>query len=173
MLGFFILQLDRSNISNALTDTLTEDLGITSDQVSTGNQLMLVGIVISEIPANLVLQKLGAPVWLTAQMAIWGTIALTQAWCTGLSSFYATRFLLGIFEGGYVPGAQYLLALFYTENELARRTAIFYFGNYFATAVGSLIAAAILRLGGAYGISGWQWLFISKSFSYYSAMILR
>ncbi|KAJ4420808.1 hypothetical protein N0V82_004103 [Gnomoniopsis sp. IMI 355080] len=154
------MELDRSNISNALSDSLTEDLGITSYQVSNGNQLMLAGIIISEIPANLVLQRLGAPIWLTVQLLIWGTIALTQAWCTGLSSFYATRFLLGIFEGGYIPGAQYMLALFYTEGELARRTAIFYFGNYLATAVGSLIAAAVLRLGGVRGLSGWQWLFI-------------
>lgn len=123
---------------------------------------MLAGIIVSEIPANLILQRLGAPFWLTVQMGIWGTIALTQAWCTGLSSFYATRFLLGIFEGGYIPGAQYMLALFYTEDELARRTAVFYFGNYLATAVGSLIAAAVLRLGGTQGLSGWQWLFISK-----------
>lgn len=161
VLGFFVLQLDRSNISNALTDTLTEDLGISSDDVNLGNQLMLAGIIIFELPSNVLLQKVGAPVWLTAQMGIWGTIALTQAWCTNIRSFYATRFLLGAFEGGYVPGGQYMLSLFYTKKELALRTAIFYFGNYFATATGSLIAAGVLELGGTSGLSGWQWLFIS------------
>ncbi|KAL1864753.1 hypothetical protein Daus18300_007555 [Diaporthe australafricana] len=157
--GFFVLQLDRSNISNALTDTVTTDLGITSDDVNLGSQLMLAGIVIAELPSNIILQKLGAPIWLTAQMFIWGLIALTQAWCTNRHSFYATRFLLGIFEGGYVPGAQYMLALFYTKKELASRTAIFYFGNYSATATGSLIAAGILQMAGVGGLSGWQWLF--------------
>lgn len=161
VLGFFVLQLDRSNISNALTDTLTKDLGISSDDVNLGNQLMLVGIIIFELPSNVLLQKAGAPVWLTAQMGIWGTIALTQASCTNIRSFYATRFLLGAFEGGYVPGGQYMLSLFYTKKELALRTAIFYFGNYFATATGSLIAAGVLELGGTSGLSGWQWLFIS------------
>ncbi|CAG9986486.1 unnamed protein product [Clonostachys byssicola] len=159
--GFFVLQLDRSNIGNALTDTLTTDLGITTDDVNLGNQLMLIGIIVAEIPSNLILQKIGAPVWLTLQMFIWGLIALTQAWCTGINSFYATRFLLGVFEGGYIPGGQYMLALFYTRKELALRTAIFYFGNYSATATGSLIAAGILNMGGLRGLSGWQWLFIS------------
>lgn len=160
--GFFVLQLDRSNIGNALTDTLTADLGITTDDVNLGNQFMSAGIVIAEIPSNLVLQRLGAPAWLTFQMLIWGTIALTQAWCTNIHSFYATRFLLGVFEGGYIPGAQYMLALFYTRGELAMRTAVFYFGNYSATATGSLIAAGILQMAGVMGLSGWQWLFISR-----------
>ncbi|KAF2015623.1 MFS general substrate transporter [Aaosphaeria arxii CBS 175.79] len=160
VLGFFVLQLDRSNISNALTDTLTKDLGITRDDVNLGNQLMLAGIVVAELPSNILLQKVGAPIWLTGQMCIWGTIALTQAWCTNIHSFYATRFLLGLFEGGYIPGGQYVLSLFYTREELALRTAIFYFGNYFATATGSLMAAGILNLAGQAGLSGWQWLFI-------------
>lgn len=158
--GFFVLQLDRSNISNAMTDTLTEDLKITKNDVNLGSQLMSAGVVIAEIPSNLILQRLGAPVWLTFQTGVWGTIALTQAWCTNIHSFLATRFLLGIWEGGYIPGGQYMLALFYTREELALRTAIFYFGNYSATAIGSLMAAGILNMSGTLGHSGWQWLFL-------------
>ncbi|TID06647.1 putative transporter [Colletotrichum higginsianum] len=158
--GFFVLQLDRSNISNAMTDTITQDLNITRDDVNVGSQLMLAGIVIAEIPSNFVLQRVGAPVWLTFQMGVWGTIALTQSWCTNIHSFLATRFLLGFFEGGYIPGGQYMLALFYTREELALRTAVFYFGNYSATATGSLIAAGVLNMAGIMGLSGWQWLFI-------------
>ncbi|KAK2732263.1 major facilitator superfamily transporter [Colletotrichum kahawae] len=160
VVGFYVLQLDRTNISNALTDTLTQDLGITNNQVNIGNQLMLAGIVIAEIPSNLILQRVGAPVWLTLQVAIWGTIALMQAWCTNVHSFYATRMLLGLFEGGFIPGAQYMLALFYKRDELALRTSIFYFGNYSAAATGSLIAAGILQMGGKGGLAGWQWLFV-------------
>lgn len=141
---------------------MEQDLDITSDEVNNGSDLLLAGIVISEIPANLILQRLGAGVWLTTLLGIWGVIALAQAWITNLSSFYATRFLLGIFQGGYIPGAMYMLALFYTREELAKRTAVFYCGNYFATAVGSLAAAGLLQLKGIDGLAGWQWLFISK-----------
>ncbi|KAI7764477.1 hypothetical protein LZL87_003682 [Fusarium oxysporum] len=160
VLGFYALQLDRSNISNALTDTLTTDLNITKDDVNLGDQLMMAGIIIAEIPSNIILQKLGAPIWLTGQVLIWGTIALTQAWVTNVHSFFATRFLLGLFEAGFIPGGQYMLALFYREKELALRTSVFYFGNYFATATGSLIAAGVLQMGGIAGLAGWQWLFI-------------
>ncbi|KAH7240827.1 major facilitator superfamily domain-containing protein [Fusarium redolens] len=160
VLGFYALQLDRSNISNALTDTLTTDLNMTKDDVNLGDQLMMAGIIIAEIPSNIILQKLGAPIWLTGQVLIWGTVALAQAWVTNVHSFFATRFLLGFFEAGFIPGGQYMLALFYREKELALRTSIFYFGNYFATATGSLIAAGVLQMGGIAGLAGWQWLFI-------------
>ncbi|KAM5342090.1 hypothetical protein ACJ41O_015121 [Fusarium nematophilum] len=160
VLGFFALQLDRSNIGNALTDTLTTDLGITNDDVNLGDQLMTAGIIIAEIPSNIILQRLGAPIWLTGQVLVWGTVALAQVWITDMPAFLATRFLLGLFEAGFIPGGQYMLALFYREKELALRTSIFYFGNYFATATGSLIAAGVLQMGGIAGLAGWQWLFI-------------
>lgn len=161
ILGFFVLQLDRSNMANALTSTITKDLHISTDQVNTGNQLMSAGVVIAEIPSNMALQRVGAPIWMTGLLCVWGTIALTQAYVTNIHSFYACRFLLGISEGGYIPGAQWVLALFYKEDELAIRTAIFYFGNYFSAATGSLIAAGVLKLAGKNGLAGWQWLFIS------------
>lgn len=169
--GFFVLQLDRSNISNALTDTIKKDLGLTQSQVNAGASLMQAGIVIAELPANALLQKVGAPVWLTAQVFCFGIISLAQAWCKNSDSFLATRFILGLFEAGYIPGAQYMLSLFYREKELALRTAIFYFGNYFAAATGSLIAAGVLQLGGRMGYAGWQWLFISKLGTIYSGVL--
>ncbi|KAJ0127309.1 Uncharacterized protein HZ326_29584 [Fusarium oxysporum f. sp. albedinis] len=53
VLGFYALQLDRSNISNALTDTLTTDLNITKDDVNLGDQLMMAGIIIAEISVSI------------------------------------------------------------------------------------------------------------------------
>lgn len=160
--GYFSLQLDRSNISNALTGTITTDLGISTNDVNLGNQLQLMGIVILEIPSNMLLQKVGPQRWLVAQIFSWGTIATLQALCRNKASFYVTRFLLGAFEGGYIPGSMYLFATFYTRSETATRYAIFYIGNYVATGTGSLIAAGVLQMQGISGISGWRWLFISE-----------
>ncbi|KAI1847281.1 hypothetical protein JX265_013994 [Neoarthrinium moseri] len=160
VLGFFSLQLDRSNISNALTSAIREDLSITTVEVNSGNQLQLAGILVTEIPANLLLQKVGTSAWLTAQCVSWGLVGVFQAFITDKSSFYATRFLLGVFEAGYIPGCQLLLSLFYKREELALRTAVFYFGNYFSAGSGSLIASGALQMAGLHGLSGWRWLFI-------------
>ncbi|KAH7304701.1 alternative sulfate transporter [Stachybotrys elegans] len=160
VLGFFALQLDRSNISNALTSTITEDLGVTRRDISGGNQLQLAGIIIAEIPANLLLQKVGSAPWLVIQCFCWGMVGMFQAFIHNRSSYFATRFLLGFFEAGYIPGSMLIMSLFYKRNEIGRRTAIFYFGNYFSAGTGSLIAAGVLRMSGLHGLAGWQWLFL-------------
>lgn len=49
-----------------------------------------------------------------------------------------------------------LLAMFYKRDELAMRTTILYVGNYFASGVGSLLAAGILQMRGISGLAGWQ-----------------
>lgn len=162
VLGFFSLQLDRSNISNALTSTIREDINVTSAEISAGNQLQLAGIIIAEIPANLLLQKVGTSLWLTIQCLCWGLVGVFQAFITNKSSYYATRFLLGIFEAGYIPGCMLLMSLFYKRQEIAVRTAVLYLGNYFSAGTGSLIASGVLQLAGTHGLAGWQWLFISK-----------
>ncbi|KAI9729512.1 MAG: hypothetical protein M1818_008484 [Claussenomyces sp. TS43310] len=56
-LAFFALQMDRGNIGNALTDTITEDLHVTTNQINIGTQLLSAGIVLLEIPSNVILQK--------------------------------------------------------------------------------------------------------------------
>lgn len=43
MLGFFCLQLDRGNISNAITSTFFADVGITQDQFNVGQQMLSLG----------------------------------------------------------------------------------------------------------------------------------
>ncbi|KAM0604208.1 hypothetical protein ACHAP1_005905 [Verticillium nonalfalfae] len=53
--GFFALQLDRGNIGNALTDNFFADVGITQNQFNVGQQLLSVGIILLEIPSNLIL----------------------------------------------------------------------------------------------------------------------
>ncbi|KAL4877368.1 hypothetical protein BJY04DRAFT_222119 [Aspergillus karnatakaensis] len=53
--AFFMLQMDRGNLSNNLTSTITEDLGITRDDINVGSQLLLAGIVIFDLPSNMLM----------------------------------------------------------------------------------------------------------------------
>ncbi|PYI03131.1 MFS general substrate transporter [Aspergillus sclerotiicarbonarius CBS 121057] len=160
LIAFFFLCLDRSNISNALTDHFITDLGITTAQATLGNQLQQAGIIIFELPANILLARVRAHRWLVFQMLAWGCIATFQCFIQNRAQYYATRFLLGVVEGGFIPGAMYLLSEFYPRSVVSTRFAIFYYGNYIASGTSTLIAAGLLTLDGIRGWSGWRWLFL-------------
>ncbi|KAF6826128.1 major facilitator superfamily transporter [Colletotrichum plurivorum] len=141
MLGFFALQLDKTNISSAITTDFTKDIGITNNIVNSGNQLSLAAIVMFEIPSNMILSRLGAPLWLTIECFSWGMVATFQAFIINKSSFYATRFLLGTFEAGYLAGSLVVIGMFYTKTEVAMRMTVLYTANYLAAGTSTLIAA--------------------------------
>ncbi|PKS05148.1 hypothetical protein jhhlp_008515 [Lomentospora prolificans] len=159
-LGFFCLQLDRGNIANAITDTFMEDVGITQFQFNVGQQLLSLGIVIFEIPSNMILHKVGPGKWLTLQLFLFGLVSTFQAWQKNYSSYLATRFLLGATESGYIPGGLWTLSTWYTRSETAKRVMIFFFGNQLGQASAKLIAYGILHMKGVGGYPGWFWLFV-------------
>src|SRR6478736_1171806 len=160
MLGLFALQLDRGNVGYAMTTSFTEDLGINNDNVNTGNQLMLAAVVIFEIPFNMVLSRIGPALWLIIQILAWGTIATAQAAVHNKSGFYATRFLLGMWEAGYLAAALTIIASFYTRKEMALRATLVYVGNYCSAGVSGLISGLIFRIPEHHGLKKWQWLFL-------------
>lgn len=160
MLSFFALQLDRVNAGNALTDNFLQEVGISQNSFNVGIQLLNVGIIVLEIPSNMVLYHSGPKLWIPGQIVAWGLVATFQAFQHGLGAFLSTRLLLGLLEAGFIPGGLYILSLWYKRSELSKRFALYFMGNGLATASGGLIAYGILHLRGTAGLSGWQWLFI-------------
>jgi hypothetical protein len=159
-LGFFCLQLDRGNIANALTDTLLKDVKIDQDQFNVGQQMLSLGIVLFEIPSNMILYRLGPGKWLTMQLFFFGLVSTFQAWMHDYGSFITTRLLLGITECGFIPGGLWTLSTWYTRKETAKRVMFFYFGNQFGQASAKLLAYGILHMRGVGGKPGWFWLFV-------------
>ncbi|KAF3925742.1 hypothetical protein ABW20_dc0100175 [Dactylellina cionopaga] len=159
-LGFFCLQLDRGNIANAVTDNFFKDVGISQNQFNVGQQMLSLGIVLTEIPSNMILYRVGPGKWLTLQLFLFGTVSTFQAFQNSYSSFIASRFLLGITESGFIPGGLWTLSTWYTRSETAKRVMFFYFGNQFGQASSKLLAYGILHMRGVGGKPGWFWLFV-------------
>jgi hypothetical protein len=55
-------------MANAITDNFMEDLNISQDQFNVGQQMLSLGIVLFEIPSNMVLYRVGPGKWLTLQL---------------------------------------------------------------------------------------------------------
>ncbi|TWU78692.1 hypothetical protein ED733_005997 [Metarhizium rileyi] len=158
-LGFFCLQLDRGNMANAITDNFMADVGIDQDQFNVGQQMLSLGIVLTEIPSNMILYRVGPAKWPTLQLFLFGIVSTFQAFQRGYGAFIATRFLLGITESGFIPGGLWTLSTWYTRDETAKRVTIFYFGNQIGQVSAKLFAYGILHMRGVGGQPGWFWLF--------------
>ncbi|KAH6611874.1 major facilitator superfamily domain-containing protein [Boeremia exigua] len=159
-LGLLVFQLDRMNLASALTDGFARDIGVNQNTINLGNQLMFLGIVVLEIPSNIILQRLGPRKWISAQVFIFGMVATLQVFVVNKTGFLVARMFLGLCEAGYIPGGIYTLSTWYTKRELAKRVAVFFFGMFGGNAISPVLASGILQLGGKRGMKGWQWLFL-------------
>lgn len=100
VLMFIHLQLDRTNLGNALTDGFAPQLGMTQTQINTGQTLFTLAIVLFELPSNIIVKRMGPHVWLPGIMLAWGIVTICQASLENEGGYYATRFILAMCEAG-------------------------------------------------------------------------
>jgi MFS family permease len=80
----------------------------------------------SEVPSNLVLKRITPKIWLPFLTTLWGIITMCLGFVQNFGSFFAVRAVLGIAEGGLLPGMVLYLSGLYTRGEMALRIGIFY-----------------------------------------------
>jgi sugar phosphate permease len=160
VLCFCFLQFDRTNIGNALTDTLRTDINIVNADINLAQTLFTVGFIVTELPFNMISRYVGPERFLPITMFLWGVATWSQVFLRNASGLCAARFFIGALEGGYIPGFALYISKFYTNQELALRYAIFWASNSFAGALSGPLSIGLLSLGGRGGLRGWQWLFL-------------
>src|SRR5689334_10230915 len=112
MLCYFFAFVDRVNAGFAALQ-MNKDLGLSSSVFGLGGGIFFIAYFLFEVPSNLVLEKVGARIWIARIMITWGIISAGMAFVVGPYSFYLLRFLLGAAEAGFFPGIiLYLTYLF-------------------------------------------------------------
>lgn len=87
-------------------------------------------------------------------MVLWSVISICQCRLTDYKTFYATRCLLGLVEGGFIPDVVLYLSFFYKSRELPIRLS-FFWGSYITTQIiSALLAYGILHLRSETGWAG-------------------
>ena len=162
MLLYFVAYIDRVNIGFAAL-TMNKELGFSSSVFGFGAGIFFIGYFLFEVPSNLVLEKVGARLWIARVMITWGLISGAMAFVQGETSFYVLRFLLGAAEAGFFPGIILYLSYWFPARHRAGVTAFFMAAAPISTALGSPVSAALLQMHGIWGFAGWQWLFIIEA----------
>ncbi|MFV0280791.1 MAG: MFS transporter [Rhodoblastus sp.] len=162
MLLYFIAFIDRVNIGFASL-TMNRDLGFTASIFGFGAGIFFWGYFLFEVPSNIVLDKVGARIWIARVMITWGMVSAAMAFVQGPMSFYILRFLLGAAEAGFFPGVILYLSYWFPARQRAAATSLFMAAAPLSTVLGSPLSSALLEMNGVWGFKGWQWLFVIEA----------
>jgi MFS transporter, ACS family, tartrate transporter len=159
MLLYMVAFLDRVNISFAAL-TMNRDLGISDSFYGVAAGIFFLGYCACEIPANLMLARIGARRWLASLVFTWGLVTVSTAFVHARADYLVMRCLLGVVEAGFFPGVIYYLTLWLPRPLRSRLMALFLLAIPVCSFIGSPISAHILLLDHVANLRGWQWLFL-------------
>jgi MFS family permease len=157
---FFINFLDRTAISFAGPNGMTHDLGLTAAQFGFAAGIFFIGYIFLEIPSNLALHKFGARRWLARIMVTWGIVSLLFTWISSVPGLYTLRFLLGVAEAGFFPGAILFLSTWVPARYRSHVLALFYLAQPLTIVIGAPFAALLIEAHGLFGLEGWRVMFL-------------
>jgi ACS family tartrate transporter-like MFS transporter len=162
VLLFFVCYLDRINIGFAAL-TMNHDLGITSREFGLISGIFFFGYFLFEIPSNLLLQRIGARIWIARILIVWGMIATATGFVHNVRELFAARFLLGLAEAGYFPGMVLYLTYWLPQREQARAVALLAAGAPIVSILGAPVSGLILDHIQWFGLAGWRWVLILQA----------
>jgi MFS family permease len=160
-LMFFINYLDRTAISFAGPSGMNTDLGLSAAQFGFASGVFFIGYIILEVPSNLALHKYGARRWLARIMVSWGIVAALFTWVQSAEQLYVLRFMLGVAEAGFFPGAILFLSLWVPTQHRSKILALFYLAQPLTTVIGAPLAGALISAHGVFGLEGWRFMYLA------------
>ncbi|KFY45753.1 hypothetical protein V494_00799 [Pseudogymnoascus sp. VKM F-4513 (FW-928)] len=153
--------LDRNSITQARLYGLQEDTKVTGAVYNTAISIFSVGYVIMQLPSTVLMTKLRPSIYLPGCMIAWAIVSGSTAAASSPAGLLVARFMLGIIEAPFYPGAVYFLSCWYTKKELGIRMAFLISGLLLSNAFAGLISAGILSgMDGVGNMAAWRWLFI-------------
>ena len=162
VLSYVLAYIDRINVSFAGL-TMRGDLDISAGTFGFAVGMFYWGYFIFEVPSNVILEKVGARIWIARIMITWGILAGLTALVTGSTSFAIVRFLLGVAEAGFFPGIILYFTYWFPSRHHARIVSGFLVGLPVAVAIGAPISTGLLGLDGLFGLKGWQVMYIAEA----------
>lgn len=153
--------LDRVNVSFAKLQMQADVPAISDTVFGLGTGIFFLGYFIFEVPSNILMEKLGARLWIARIMITWGIISTMMIFVNSPWAFYGLRLLLGFAEAGFFPGVILYLTYWFPSRRRGEMVALFMMAIALTGVVGAPLSGWILHeFNGAAGLKGWQMLFL-------------
>ncbi|SFI19500.1 D-galactonate transporter [Collimonas sp. OK307] len=163
MLCYVVAYLDRVNVGFAKLQ-MSQDLGFSETVFGLGAGIFFLGYFLFELPSNLLMNKVGAKLWIARIMITWGILSACFAWVQTPTQFYVLRFLLGLAEAGFYPGIILYLTYWFPSHRRAKVVATFMAAIPIAGIFGNPLSGWIMQdFHGSSGWHGWQWMFMIEA----------
>ncbi|MBB4952120.1 D-galactonate transporter [Agrobacterium vitis] len=163
MLCYVVSYLDRVNVGFAKLQ-MSSELGLSEAAYGVGAGIFFLGYFIFEVPSNLIMNRIGARVWIARIMITWGIISAAFMFTTSEPVFYVLRFLLGVAEAGFFPGIILYLTSWYPAKRRAKIITTFMSAIPVSAILGNPLSGWIMdRFHHVHGLSGWQWMFLLEA----------
>jgi MFS transporter, ACS family, tartrate transporter len=156
---YIVSYLDRINVGFAAL-RLNEALKFDPAVFGLGAGIFFIGYFVFEVPSNLIMERIGARIWIARILVTWGIISSAMMFLNGRLMFYVLRFLLGVAEAGFFPGMILYLTYWFPVEARGRAVARFMTATAIAGVIGGPISGLLLTMNGIAGLAGWQWLFL-------------
>jgi len=161
MLCYILAYIDRINGSFAAL-TMRGDLGMSAADYGFAVGTFYWAYFLFEVPSNVIMEKVGARIWIARIMVTWGIFAAATAFVTGTTSFAIVRFLLGMGEAGFFPGLVLYFTYWFPARHHARIVSSFLVGLPIAVAAGAPVSTGLMSLDGLFGLKGWQIMYLAE-----------
>jgi MFS family permease len=163
--SYIAAYLDRVNVSFAKLQMQSDVPSISDSVFGVGAGIFFIGYFIFEVPSNILLEKVGARLWIARIMVTWGVISSAMMFVNSPWIFYGLRLLLGFAEAGFFPGIILYLTYWFPSRRRGRAVALFMLAIALTGVIGAPLSGWILRaFDGFAGLKGWQMLFLLQGF---------
>lgn len=157
---YVVAFLDRVNVGFAKLQ-MAADIGLSDAAFGFGAGVFFLGYCLFEVPSNMMLKRVGARLWITRIMVVWGILSTSMMFVSTPTAFYVLRFLLGVAEAGFYPGVVLYLTFWLPSYAQSQGLACLSLGVGIAGVLGGPLSGWIMQtFAGVAGMAGWQWLFL-------------
>lgn len=172
MVTYTLQSYDKGIMSAATQFKFNTDLGLTTiigyeksgapitnnKKYSNASMMFYIGYLVGTYPMMYLSQSYSTSRVLSLAVFLWGTVVLSTAGCSNYAGIMVNRFFLGFLESAVAPAFTVLVTFWWTREEQALRTGLWYSCVGVATTISPLINYGLGQIHSS--LAAWKPLFL-------------